>query len=301
MFKRLSFSSRALLLTLTLFVGWWVLPLVVKRMMGVSFFEFQAPSRVAVSFLRDLSDYWSMRGHSKDELIRAGMEQARLNAAYAIANQQAEFRQREIERLQTLLNLPSLTEYRYEVARVVSRDLNNWWHRIVVRKGRLHGIEPGMGVIYAGGVVGRVVEVQTFTCVIELLSNPSFRVAGHVDGDERPMQFQGGLNPGLGAPLAMVSNVPADLRATPENPLRIVSSRLGGVFPDGLTLGYVSRLEPGRDGLFQSGYARIDQRLTGLREVAILVPIEPELNTFDTKAVPTGAPATAEPPRPRAR
>ena len=69
--------------------------------------------------------------------------------------------------------------------------------------------------------------------------------------------------------------MPADVVASLKNPLRLTSSRLGGVFPDGLTLGWVYRLDPSPDGLFQSGVVRLDPRLQTIREVAVMIPLRP--------------------------
>lgn len=67
-------------------------------------------------------------------------------------------------------------------------------------------------------------------------------------------------------------NAPLDLIPSTDRPLRLVSSRLGGIFPDGLTIGLVRELKTGQDGLFQAGEVALDKRLLELREVAILIP-----------------------------
>lgn len=271
--RKLTVQGKALLMTIVIFLAWWMLPLLLKAFLRASFFEFQAPSLVTVSYLKDLQDYWSNRLHSKRELIEAGVEQARLNAHLEIRSQRATQWEAEVGRLEALLQLPPLPDYRYEVARVVRRDSNAWWQRMIIRKGRRDGLVVGQAVIYAGGVVGKVEEVHTYTSVVELLTSPRFRVAAHLDGDLRPIQFQGGENQPLHAPKGFLSNVPPDVRVSTDDPLRIVSSRLGGVFPDGLTLGYVDRLETEKSGLFQKGEVRLDSRLLSLREVAVLVPL----------------------------
>jgi rod shape-determining protein MreC len=178
-----------------------------------------------------------------------------------------------VRRLEGFFNLPSLDEYRYEVARVVRRDLTAWWQTLVIRKGVNYGIEPGQAVVFAGGVVGRVSTVGAYTATVELISSPHFRAAAHIEGDDRPVEFRGGLNPGLQAASGKVATVPADVVATLKAPLRLTSSRLGGVFPDGLTLGWVYSLDPSPDGLFQAGAVMLDPRLQSIREVAVLIPL----------------------------
>ena len=156
------------------------------------------------------------------------------------------------------------------------RDFNGWWQRIVIRKGRNFGIAVGAPVVFTGGVVGRVTETRLTTAVVELISSPNVRLAGVVEGDSRPIAFQGGINSTFGPPMGIVENVPLDILLRSESPKRLVTSGLGGVFPPGLTLGVVTRLELGSDGLFQSGQVKLDERLGSLTEVTVLVPLNPE-------------------------
>lgn len=276
--RKLSFQAKAFVFSLVLLFIWWLIPVLLKGFAAAAFFEFTAPTTVSVSYLKDLQDFWGNKLHSKEELLKAGVDQARLNAAYELRNQSAQVWESEVQRLESLLDLPSLPEHRYEVARVIRRDTNVWWQQVVIRKGKLHGLEVGQAVVYVGGVVGRLSEVHAYTAVVELLTSPSFRVAAHLENDLRPLQFQGGINPPFQSPKAILLNVPPDIRErnANEEPLRIVSSRLGGVFPDGLTLGYIDELERSQDGLFQSGMASVDNRLLSLREVAVLIPLNKE-------------------------
>lgn len=245
-----------------------------KRVTKVTFYEFQAPSWTAVSYLHDLQDFWNYRQRTKNELIEAGMDMARLHAAYSLRIQRADAIEEEIARLEAFFRLPEDSNFRYEVARVIRRDMNQWWQTITIRKGRIHGVAPGQAVVFTGGVVGRVREVHQYTAMVELISSPRFRTAAHVQGDLRPVEFQGGLNPGMRPATGIVRTVPADIRLSETTPLRLVSSRLGGVFPDGLYLGTIQSLETDEDGLFQEGTVRLSQDLNTIREVAVLIPLE---------------------------
>lgn len=274
--KNVSNQRKSLLLVLLLLALWWFTPIMVKRWTRVAFYEFQAPAWTALSYLRDLQDYWSIRNRSKTELIEAGIDLSRLQAAYALNNQRMEYLEGEIERLEGYLSMPSLPEYRYEVARVIRRDLNAWWQQLIIRKGVNHGLRKGQAVVYRGGVVGRIVKVNAYTATVELISSPNFRTAAHVEGDSRPVEFRGVPNQGLSPPEGFASNVPADVDATHNDPVRLVSSRLGGTFPDGYTLGYIYKLDVSHNGIFQNGSVKLNSDLSSLQEVSVLVPLEPE-------------------------
>lgn len=261
---------------LAIIVLWLIIPVGVKSFTRASFFELTAPITVAVSYARDLQSYWSLRSHSKTELIEAGRDLARLNASYELAVQQNNELQSEIARLESLLRLPAFNEYRYEHARVAQRDFSAWWQRIVIRKGRNFGIPAGAPVIFNGGVVGRVTAVNATTSIVELITSPNVRLAGVVEGDSRPISFQGGINTTFAPPKGVVEFVPLDIFANARNPKRLITSGLGGVFPPGLTLGTIVKLELGSDGLFQSGEVKLDDRLGSLTEVTVLVPVGTE-------------------------
>jgi rod shape-determining protein MreC len=256
-------------------VAWLFVPVVIRTFARVSFFELQAPGLVAASYVRDLQEVWAQRAHSKDELIKAGREVSGLIARYEFSQQELDHLRAENARLENLLNLPSQPAFRFERARVARRDFSGWWQRLVVRKGTNYGLVEGAPVIFAGGVVGRVSEVHRYTAVVDLATSPTFRLAAAAEGDTRPISYQGGLNDSFKAPRGTVEFVPTDIYASSRQPKRLVTSGLGGLFPPGLTIGEIVKIEPSTDGLFQSGEVRLDERLFSLAEVTVMVPVNP--------------------------
>ena len=259
-------------------VAWWMVPTLSKSFLPffrVSFTEFQAPAWIVTSYLDDLEEFWARRSHSKIELIEAGQTLARQKAFYQLLDQRNNTLETEVMRLETILNMPSRREFRYEVARVIRRDLSAWWQQIVIRKGDDYGITEGAAVIFAGGVVGRVIEVNAFTSRVELITSPNFRMAASFEGDDRPVVFQGVPQSGFGAPTGEVRDAPQDLVANTHEPLQLISTRLGGTFPPGLIIGKVGWLEPGSSGIFQAGDVQLDERLLSLHEVSVLIPLTP--------------------------
>lgn len=256
-------------------LAWLLLPAAVKRFVRLSFYELRAPVDIAASYVGDLQDFWSQKTRTNNELISAARDLAALNASYEMRIREDNRLRTEIARLEELLRLPSYGEFRSEPARVVRRDFNAWWQRIIIRKGRNHGILVGSPVIYSGGLAGRVVEVHATSSVVELISSPGLRLAAVFDGDDRPVSFQGGVNPPLRPAQGLLEFVPLDLFATAASPRALVTSGLGGVFPPGLTVGQVVQLDASTDGLFKTGRVRIDDRLGRVTEVSVLVPLDP--------------------------
>jgi rod shape-determining protein MreC len=264
---------RPLILLGVFLTAWWALPVVVKSFVRVSFAEFQAPVWIVSSYLDTVGDFWSRKNHTKEELITAGRELARQKAFYQLKTQQNKILEGEIERLESIINIPGHIEFRYEVARVIHRDLNLWWQQITIHKGKNYDIKEGSAVVFEGGVVGRVIEVNLLTSKVELVSSPSFRMAASFEEDGRPVVYQGVLQNRFGNPVGEVRDAPEDLRASTQSPLRLTSTGLGGTFPPGLTIGNVARMEPGSSGIFQTGEVQLDKRLLSLHEVTVLVPL----------------------------
>ena len=264
-------------LTLGLLVGvWLVIPTVIKIFSRAAFFELTAPVSVAASYARDLREYWALRGHSNDELIQAGRDLARLNASYDIAVQQNAEMRSQLARLENILRVPSQPEFRSEHARVARRDYSGWWQQLIIRKGRNYGLTVGSPVIFSGGLVGRIAEVRAYTSVVELISSPGVRITAFVEGDTRPIIYQGGINGTLGPAQGVIENAPVDLQASRTRLQRLVTSGLGGIYPAGLTIGQVFKVEASTDGLFKTGEVQLDERLGSLTEVTVLVPSNPE-------------------------
>ncbi|MGJ8652048.1 MAG: rod shape-determining protein MreC [Opitutaceae bacterium] len=256
-------------------IAWWVAPTFFKSFLKVSFTEFQAPAWVVSSYLDDLEGFWTRRSHSKIELIEAGRELAREKAYYQYVAQRNESLQAEVDRFENILKLPSRREYRYEVARVIRRDLSAWWQQVVIRKGNDYNIPEGAAVIFSGGIVGRVIEVNAFTSRVELITSPNFRMAATFDSDERPVVYRGVVQSGFGNPTGTINDAPQDIIANSQAPLKLVSTGLGGTFPPGLMIGTISWLEPDSSGIFQEGKVSLDERLLSLHEVSVLIPLNP--------------------------
>ena len=257
-------------------VAWLLVPVGIKAFTRASFYELTAPITVAADYARGLQEYWTLRLHSNHDLIVAGRDLARINASYEYAVQQNAELRAGMARLENLLQLPTYNNYRLEHARVARRDFSGWWQRLVLRKGKNFGLVVGAPVVFSGGVVGKITEVYATTSVVELISSPNGRLSAIVEGDNRILSYQGGINPTLGPPMGIVEFVPLDIYANGTSTKRLVTSGYGGVFPPGLTIGLMIKVEPSTDGLFKTGEVRLDERLGSLTEVSVLVPLNPD-------------------------
>ena len=252
-------------------LGWLVIQGVARTFFREVFYEIQAPAWTAASYVGDLQNSLAATASSKRELAQQVRDLKRLNGAYVLKAQQTNALSAEIERLEKLLDIPVEPGFRAETARVILRDINQWWQRITVRKGARHGIRNGAPVIFMDGIVGRVVDVHAYTSEIELITSPRFRMAAHFEGDPRPVTYEGRSGVSFFTPQGSVHNVPTDVMIPENHSQRLVSSDLGGVFPGNITIGKVSRLSPGSDGIFLTGPVQVSKNLLSIKEVTILI------------------------------
>jgi rod shape-determining protein MreC len=270
-------GARASYVALAVFVaGWILLPSAVRRFNREAFVEFQAPALHLVGKSRDLATFWEKKSRSSEELIAAGRDLARINAALELKLKGLEDIRRENTRLRevTRYNVPA--DYLSVVARVATRDSSSWWQRIVIRKGRNDGIRPGAPVVFGDTVVGRVTAVHLTTSEVDLVTSPGFRCTAYLEGDEqnRIVLINGVAANSLGTAKARVSVIPYDYLLPAGTPARVTTTGMGGVFPSGLTLGY---LDGGayatQVGNFKESLLVPSRDLYNLQEVSVLVPI----------------------------
>lgn len=259
---------------------WWGLPSGWKLITKSAFTEFHAPLWDLSSRIQDLSFYWGHMSDSKKTLIEKARINSRIMSDQSLQKDRYRTLEREEQRLRELkariaglnnaLNLDSGNAFKPVVSRVSLRTLNGWWQGIRLRKGRDMGFEKGMGVIFKGGVVGRINEVGRRSSEVQLLTHPNFRIAARFEDDDRPVTFQGnGILPG-GKAQGLVMDVPQDLHASKEKPLTLTTSSLGANFPEGIPIGKVFELEGGEDGLFKIGQVSLNENLSSILEVTVL-------------------------------
>lgn len=158
---------------------------------------------------------------------------------------------------------------------VIGREWGGWVRALTVNRGRGDGIARLTPVIVADGVVGRVVAVRAGAAVIQLINDPSSAVGGVV----QRTRVQGVVEGATGGSVRFKYLV-RDGGGVQVGDL-VVTSGLGGLFPKGLPVGRVTRVEQRASGLFH--YATLSSTVDFARveEVLLLVGQSPvDLSPF---------------------
>lgn len=179
---------------------------------------------------------------------------------------------RENERLRALLNEIPTDNYPLEYAEIVSKDPQNFYNTIVINKGSANGIVVGMPVIsYKDGykaLVGRVVDVRRYNSRVLSLIDQRSQISVMLESS-RATGIMTGQNPkSTQTHLQYI-----DLQLDVEEGDRIITSGMGGVFPRGILVGTIFKVEKKSYGLFHDLYVEPAVNFSTLENVYIIKKI----------------------------
>lgn len=177
--------------------------------------------------------------------------------------------EKELEnvRLRRLLGMQESIkgEWGSVAARVIARDPGNWYHTVTLDKGSEDGLAKGMAVINGDGLVGQVLSVTKKTAEVLLILDKDGAVSCLAQLSRTP-----GVAEGVDSPKGFLQMIhtPEDTNLK-ENQV-IVTSGLGGIFPAGLRIGYIVKVESEANGLMKQALIKPFVDFDRLEEVLVL-------------------------------
>ncbi|PKG21696.1 rod shape-determining protein MreC [Niallia nealsonii] len=155
---------------------------------------------------------------------------------------------------ETLKEKESLSSYNPMNATVIRRNPDRWRELLTINKGSSNGVEKNMAVMTASGLIGKVKSVSTGTATVQLLSSedPTNRISAVIQADSKK---KGDKVFGLivdydkESKYLIMESTEDSKKAKIKKGQLITTSGLGGVFPEGLPVGKVVKVEPDKDGL----------------------------------------------------
>jgi len=168
------------------------------------------------------------------------------------------------QRLQALLKFKQTFNQPAVAGRVIGRDPSGWFRSIIVDKGQQDGIAMDMPVVNAQGVVGRIVSTSPHYSKVLLIIDQN----SSVDCLIQRSRYRGMVK-GVSEDLCKVAYIvkSSDVRQGDV----VVTSGLGGVFPKGLPLGTVTKVEERAGELFKEVEMRPAVDFSRLEEVLIIL------------------------------
>jgi rod shape-determining protein MreC len=160
-------------------------------------------------------------------------------------------KQKLLEAEATNLRLRQLLEFRAQVpgtvitASIIANSATTWFQSALLNKGSADGVSRGMAVLTPQGVVGQVVAVTGRTAKVLLLTDPNSGIDVLIQRTRARGIVSGSLDNGT-----VLKYVKRSEDVQPED--RLVTSGMDGVFPKGIMVGTVIKVQKQNLGLFQS-------------------------------------------------
>lgn len=216
-------------------------------------------------------------------MIRANEENKRLvNQLYDYIHKQNELEEivRENGRFRQLLGYSERSQVGLIPAQVITRDPQTWYHSIIIDKGTKDGIRLDSPVIAIEGeregVVGRVVEITASASKILLLTDTISALVGY-----SPQSNYDGIVEGKNSHELVFKylNPDAELKAGEV----VLTAGLGGIFPAGIPVGIVSRIEKTKQEPFKTVYLKPYLNLSHIRDVLVINISNEKIKTIQSE------------------
>ena len=150
----------------------------------------------------------------------------------------------ENQRLNQLLNFKENTKMDLLTAKVIGKDLLIDHNTLTINRGTVHGVKEFMAVITIAGVVGYVIQPQTYTSQILLLTDRYASIDAIVQRSRAR-----GIIEGLNKNTCRLSYLQREDDVSEGD--RIVTSGLNNIFPKGFTIGTVATVTKSRFDISQ--------------------------------------------------
>lgn len=162
----------------------------------------------------------------------------------------------------------SLSDYKTVPATVIGRNPDRWHEFIIIDKGDVNGIKQNMAVMTATGLVGKVKSVNQFSSTVQLLSDqdPKNQISAYVQGKANVFGIVQGYD--QEKKLLLVKRIPYDAKVSKGQ--TVITSGLGGVFPKGLLIGKVVKVQPDQYGLNQTAYVKPGSDFYDIENVLVI-------------------------------
>ncbi len=232
----------------------------------------------------------SIRGWNGYVALRGAHERARELServkVLEMERQQLASDRAEVDRLRKLLAFAeSSRERHYVAARIVGIRLATVGMQLLtVDRGADDGVARMMPVVVAEGVVGRIHSVSGHSSEVLVLTDRNSSVAVRVDRTRARANVRG-----LGKPDACKLDYALRTEDMIEGDL-LVTSGTDGVFPRGLPVGRVTRLERRAYGLFQEARVVPAADVTRLEEVLVVTSSDRPAEGLPAAYAPGGSP-----------
>jgi len=244
-----------------------------------------AALRPVKNFISDVTHLGRTRNQiEKLEAENANLKQRLINRKNADA---------QLKQLKSILDLAGTAGYKIVNAKVISNGSSQSFSQtITIDSGATAGIKKNMTVLSQSGIAGVVKDVYPTSALIQLASDPSFRIGARVAGSQ-----QIGVLTGRGTSSASLQLLDNSSTVKVGDVLLSRGSIANRPFVPGVPLGYVTSVDNSAGAVAQTATVRYYTNFSTLGVVAVvvsgseanpgdaLVPVKPRVTPIPTVTI----------------
>lgn len=196
----------------------------------------------------------------------------RENNEYRVREMQTAQILRENDRLREALQWQKQSPFKLKAARVVLRDPANWWRSVQINLGKQDGVSLDLPVVTPEGLVGRIQQVGQAYSRVALVGDPDCPLSAVVEeGRARDFGVIASGSAGLLDP-SLVNLTYVNRPAVLKPGQRVLTSGLGGIFPQGILIGHIVDTNNVGFGLYVEARVKLGANVESLEEVWVVFP-----------------------------
>ncbi len=167
-------------------------------------------------------------------------------------------------RLKKLIGFKESSPSRTTLARVIGRSGDEWQSTIIINKGSDDGVYKNMPVVVTEGLVGQTIMVTSNAAKVRLITDPRSGVSAQLINSRAVGIAEGDTNGSITLNYIDSSDIITDGEA-------VLTSGLGGVYPRGLLIGYVTSHRETLDMLYKTAKINSKVNFNSLEEVLVVL------------------------------
>ncbi len=178
--------------------------------------------------------------------------------------------EKEIQELKDVLELnKTLTEYDVVNATIVSRNKSYWFNTITIDKGKSSGIKNGQAVITKNGLIGKITKVSKYSSEVKLITSDDINFKVSVSIKTNEVDNYAILN-GYDVDSGLIKANGIDKMTEINKGDIVLTSGLGSMFPAGIYIGEVEKVENDRYNLSKTVFIKTYQNFNDIHYVTVL-------------------------------
>ena len=246
---------------------------------------FQKAGTWTISPFRNFFSDITHLGRTRNQIEKLTAENERLRLAL-LNRKNADS---ELGQLKGVLDLAGTAEYKVVSAKVISQgSITSFTNTITIDAGSSSGIRPNMTVISGFGLVGVVKTVYSGSALVELASDPSFKVGSRIAGTQ-----QIGILSGQGSRKALLQLLDNTTTIKVGDVILARGSSNGRPFVPGVPIGEVTAVDNSASAVTQTAEVKFYVNFSTLAVVSVVVKaaeVDPRDALVPPKPVPTPLP-----------